>query len=192
MSIESLVVELSSDSENPELNFAVAVEYESLNQTASAISFYLRTVEFGNVSHPLLAYSSLLKMAKCFHSQKDRNLTVTGVLLQAITLLPDAPDAYFLLAQAYENLGSWQECYTFSRIGLAVADLRPEGYFKFPLPTTYEGKYCLEYQSAISAFWVGRVKESIKDLKALNTREDMTPMFKQSIEKNLEKLDAFI
>ena len=43
MKIEELVVQLSKDPFNPELNFECAVEYERINQTASAVSFYLRT-----------------------------------------------------------------------------------------------------------------------------------------------------
>ena len=40
MRIEDLVVELSKDPFNPELNFKCAVEYKKLNQTASAVSFF--------------------------------------------------------------------------------------------------------------------------------------------------------
>ena len=50
MKIEDLVIELSKDPFNPVLNFEVAVEYERQNQTASAVSFYLRTAEYA-MSH---------------------------------------------------------------------------------------------------------------------------------------------
>ena len=39
MKIEQLVADLSKDPFNSSLNFAVAVEYERINQTASAVSF---------------------------------------------------------------------------------------------------------------------------------------------------------
>ena len=60
--IENLVVQLSTDSFNPELNFKCAVEYEKLNQTASAVSFYLRAAEYGVGSHKDITYASLLKI----------------------------------------------------------------------------------------------------------------------------------
>ena len=75
MKIEQLVVELSKDPFNPMLNFDVAVEYEKQNQTASAVSFYLRTAEYGHESHPTLVYASLLKVAHCFDDQNDRQGT---------------------------------------------------------------------------------------------------------------------
>jgi hypothetical protein len=53
MKIEELVVGLSHDPFNPDLNFAVAVEYEKQNQTASAVSFYLRTAEYGEITHQI-------------------------------------------------------------------------------------------------------------------------------------------
>ena len=48
MHIENLIVNLSTDPYNPVLNFDCAVEYERLNQTASAVSFYLRCAELTN------------------------------------------------------------------------------------------------------------------------------------------------
>ena len=39
--IEALVKDLSSNPLDPEKNFNVAIEYEKLNQTASAVSFIL-------------------------------------------------------------------------------------------------------------------------------------------------------
>ena len=57
--IEDLVVQLSTDPFNPNLNFKCALEYERLNQTASAVSFYLRCAEYGFETHKILTYSSL-------------------------------------------------------------------------------------------------------------------------------------
>jgi hypothetical protein len=49
--ITELVKLLSSDSTNPEINFNIALEYEKIGQTASAISFYLRAAEYGEETH---------------------------------------------------------------------------------------------------------------------------------------------
>ena len=116
--IEDLVVKLSHDPHNPELNFACAVEYERLNQTASAVSFYLRCAEYGYESHKLLTYNSLLRMARCFEDQTDRQYTVSNCILQAMTVLPERPEAYFMLSQFHEKSQAWQECYTYAELGL--------------------------------------------------------------------------
>ena len=51
---------------NPVYNFNLALEYESLNQTAAA-SFYLRTAEKTNDES--LQYQALIRNALCFEKQ---------------------------------------------------------------------------------------------------------------------------
>ena len=83
MNLSEMVVKLSSDPFNPDLNFNVAKEYLLLNQTASAVSFFLRCAEYGGKSNDLV-YSSLCAIARCFNDQKGREYSVTNCLLQAI------------------------------------------------------------------------------------------------------------
>ena len=182
MKIEDLVVELSKDPFNPVLNFDVAVEYEKQNQTASAVSFYLRTAEYGIESHPTLVYASLLKVAHCFDDQNDRQATVTNCLLQAVAYLPYRPEGYFLLAQFHERLGQWQECYTWANIGL-------HNHLHSPLPVHvgYEGSYVLLFEKAVSAWWIGRKDESIELLKRLE-QMDIDPGYKSAVQHNLERI----
>ena len=99
MEIENLIYDLSYDPFNPSLNFEVAKKYEELQQTASAVSFYLRAAEYGYATEPLIAYSSLLRVSICFEDQNDRNNTITNCLLQAIQYLPDRPEGYFLMSR---------------------------------------------------------------------------------------------
>ena len=182
MRIEELVVELSKDPFNPALNFDVAVEYEKQNQTASAVSFYLRTAEYGNETHPSLVYASLLKAAHCFDDQNDRNATVSNCLLQAVAYLPYRPEGYFLLAQFHERLGQWQECYTWANIGL-------HNQLNTPLPVHvgYEGQYVLLFEKAVAAWWIGRKDESIQILGRLNAM-DIDPGYKSAVQHNLERI----
>lgn len=182
MSIESLVVELSHDPFNPTLNFVVATEYERLNQTASAVSFYLRTAEYGEESHPSLVYTSLLKVAHCFDDQNDRVATVTNCLLQAVAYLPYRPEGYFLLSQFCERSGQWQEAYTWAKIGLAQN-------IKLPLPADvgYHGQYCLMFEKAVSAWWIGRPDESRELLMKLSQME-LAPEYANAVKYNLERI----
>ncbi len=181
--IELLVVDLSKDPFNARKNFECAVEYEKLNQTASAVSFYLRTAEYGTEADFEIVYTSLLRVARCFEDQIDRKHTVSNSLLQAIAYLPYRQEAYFLLAQFYERSGQWQECYTWATIGLRRQVMPP-----LPVDVGYHGPYCLEFEKAVSAWWVGRKNESIDSLVNLNAREDLAPEYKIAVAANLERL----
>jgi hypothetical protein len=182
MKIEDLVVELSKNPFNPVLNFDVAVEYEKQNQTASAVSFYLRTAEYGHESHPTLVYASLLKVAHCFDDQNDRQATVTNCLLQAVAYLPYRPEGYFLLAQFHERLGQWQECYTWACIGLHHQLNSP-----LPVHVGYEGQYVLQFEKAVSAWWIGRKDESVEIFNKLDGMY-LEPGYRQAVKNNIERI----
>lgn len=179
MRIEELVVRLSEDPFNPQLNFDCAVEYERLNQTASAVSFYLRTAEYGE---GVLVYNSLLKAARCFEDQNDRVNTVTNCILQGISYDSSYPDGWFMLSQFYERQGQWQECYTYAQVGLRCVEANP-----LPANVGYLGKFCLEFEAAIAAWWIGRKEES-KNLLLKLIKEDIPEEYKSSVQNNLERI----
>lgn len=184
MAIEDLIIDLSSDPFNHEKNFAVALEYQALNQTASAVSFYLRTAEYGPEKESPHVYAALLKMARCFNDQNDRKHTVTNCLLQAMAYWPERPEAYFYLSQFHEREANWQEAYTFAEVGLHLSD-----FDILPGNLDYYGKYCLEFEKAVSAYWVGRKDESISMLIQLKTKE-MTTEYVNAVEFNLKSLNV--
>jgi tetratricopeptide (TPR) repeat protein len=184
MAIEDLIIDLSSDPFNHEKNFAVALEYQRLNQTASAVSFYLRTAEYGPEKESPHVYAALLKMARCFNDQHDRKHTVTNCLLQAIAYWPERPEAYFYLSQFHERDSNWQEAYTFAEIGLHLADFET-----LPGDLDYYGKYCLEFEKAVSAYWVGRRDESTMLFIHLKTKE-LAPEYVSSVEGNLRNINV--
>lgn len=182
--IEDLVVKLSHSPFDPELNFACAVEYQKLNQTASAVSFYLRAAEFGVDTHKEIVYTSLLKIAECFNDQKDRQWNVTNYLLHAISYLPERPEAYLLMSQYFEKDAQWQECYTWAQMGIAAK----HNLTKLPADIGYYGFYCLEFQKAISGWWIGRKDESKMLLQKLDKYENILPLYKNAVKSNLERV----
>ena len=184
MKIEQLVVELSKDPFNPELNYAVAQEYDRLNQNASAVSFYMRTAEYGEPKHTPLIYQSLINVARCLDEQIDRVATVSNCLLQAIAVMPFRPEAYFFLSQFHERLGHWREAYTFAEIGLTMSDAFKQEPYAL---AGYYGKYCLEFEKAVSAYWVGRPDESLDLLNKLKDM-DIAPEYKAAVLNNLDRL----
>jgi hypothetical protein len=182
MLIEDLVFNLSKKPFDANLNFVVAVEYERINQTASAVSFYLRAVEFSEKENDPVVYASLLKMAHCFDDQKDRKKTVSNCLLQAIAYWPERPEAYFLLAQFHDRLSQWQECYTYAEIGLHLAT-----FPNLPVDIGYYGSYCLEFEKAVSAYWIGRKDES-KTLLSKLASMNIANQYKVAVLNNLERI----
>jgi tetratricopeptide (TPR) repeat protein len=198
MNIEDLIIELSHKPFNPELNFQCAVKYEQMNQTASAVSFYLRTAEYGYDKSPSLVYASLCKLAECFEHQKDRAWTVSNCLLQAVQYLPYRPEAYFLLSRFYERAQQWQESYTWAELGLERDDGRgfhdapDHDYFpSLPVDVGYLGRSVLEFQKALAAYWIGRAEESKKIMMRLS-QTDLPTEYQRAIEENLERLNAVI
>jgi hypothetical protein len=183
--ISELISDLSSAPFDPQKNFDVAVEYERLGQTASAVSFYLRTAEYGG-QDSLLVYSSLLKLAKCFENQTGRDYTVTNCILQAIAYMPFRPEGLFLLSRWHERRSNWQECYTFAELGLHHSGLKP-----LPIDVEYPGVYGLMFEKAVSAYWVGRAAESISLFNHLLTL-NIAPEYRSSIEDNLRRLNVSV
>lgn len=183
--IEDLVVRLSTDPYNPILNFEVALEYERLNQTASAVSFYLRCAEFGFDTHQNYVYTSLLKMARCFDDQKDRQWTVSGALLQAIAYMSHRPEAWFLLSRFNERSGNWQEAYSYAQAGLAFTSLN---HSQLPTYVEYPGKYALEFEKYVAGYWIGKKDESIAGFQKLLDTEQMSQEFIDACINNLQRL----
>lgn len=183
--ISNLIYELSREPFNPDINFDTAEEYLRNNQTASAISFYLRCVEYGGDKSDL-GYASLLRMAQCFDDQRGREYSVTNCLLQAIALDDTRPEGYWLLSRFHEQAGNWQECYTFASIGMGWT----HGADELPIDIGFNKDISLPFQLAISAWWIGRKDESLSRLNELNQRDDLPEHYRASVISNLEKLNG--
>lgn len=184
--IEQLIVDASTDPLNPEKNLAIAVEYEKLGQTASAVGFYLRAAEYGYNNNGMVTYAALLRVSICIEGQKDRGLTVSNVLLQAIAYAPDRPEAYLLMSKFYEKSGAWQESYTFAAMGLMYYRV----IWELPVDVGYPGSYALEFQKAVAAWWIGRRNESLELLRELSTDKYVNEEYAAAIASNLERLGS--
>ena len=184
--INDLITKLSNDPFNPVLSTVIAHEYHKINQTASAVSFYLRTAEYGYYSHPEYVYSSLLRSSECFDGQTGRTNTVLNLILKAIAYQPARPEAWFMLSRYYERNQKWQEAYTAAEVGLLFADTELS---TLPVSLPYLGKYVLNFEKAVSAWWVGRKDESLTLFKELLT-QDISPAYRASVESNLAKLES--
>ena len=84
---------------DPENNFNLALYYDGIGQTASAISYYIRTAE--RTDDDLLKYECLIKAAMCFEKQGTRKFTVKGLLQQAVSTQSKRPEGYYFLSCFY-------------------------------------------------------------------------------------------
>jgi hypothetical protein len=183
--ISNLIIELSKDPFQPDINFDAAEEYLRNNQTASAVSFYLRCVEYAEEGSTL-GYASLLRMAQCFDDQRGREYSVTNCLLQAMAYDDTRPEAYWLLSRYHEKAGNWMECYAFASVGLGWS----HGTDELPIEIGFCGEISLLFQMAIAAWWIGRKDESVTRLRALLDMDDLPEVYRTSVNDNLRKLDA--
>ena len=186
-----LIENFALDPNNPEKNFEVAVEYDNLGQTASAVSYYIRTAE--RTDDDLLKYECLIRAAMCFEKQGTRKFSVKGLLQHAIAVQPKRPEGYYLLSMFYENEvnsdGRWFDSYLTASIGIDVSD------FENLKPTrtrlNYPGKYALLFQKAHTAWWCGLCEDSKNLFLDLYANYDMDPRFREIVYNNLVKLNAF-
>lgn len=183
--INTLTLELSNDPFNPVLSTELAVEYEKIGQTAAAVSFYLRTAEYGFYTHHEHVYASLLRASHCFEGQKNRTTTVLNLILKAIAYNPQRPEGWFVLAQYYERNKKWQESYTAAQTGIVFS---ADEEVALPVPVGYLGEYVLTFQKAVAAWWVGRQDESLTLFTQLLSQENIAPNYLEAVKANLTKL----
>jgi hypothetical protein len=180
-----------SNPDDAENNFALALHYDNIDQTATALSYYLRTAE--RTDDDLLKYECLLKGAMCFERQGTRKFTVKGMLQHAVSIQPRRPEGYYLLSKHYEtqenNDGKWFDCYTTSSIGLDVCDFDNIE----PLRTRigYTEKYALLFQKALSSWWCGLCDDSRDMFFDLYHNYQMEESFRESAYNNLVKMNVF-
>lgn len=156
-SFNHLLINYINDSENPLNNFYLALYYHSIGQTASALSYYLRTAE--RSESKTMQYQCLLAAVKCFESQGTRSYTVKSLLQNALSTLPERPEAYYLLSKFYRIKGDHNDAYLIASIGERVADKNPE---PLDLDLSYPGFYSIVMEKAESAYSCGLCDESRK------------------------------
>ena len=130
-----------SNMEDPNVNFELGLEYEKLNQYASAAGYYIRVAEFGNEDSDIV-YESIIHLAKCFDKQGDREHSHLSTLRRAMILNPRRPEAYYHLCRFYNWNMRYDEAYHLSDLALKLC--------KFDLPILKNTDYINPYNYQIS------------------------------------------
>ena len=181
--LSNLLNKFIDDPEDADNNFKLAIHYDSIGQTASAVSYYLRTAERTRFDE--IKYQSLLRAAICFDIQGCRNLTVKCLLQHSLAISPKRPEAYFLLSRFYERQGNYNDSYLIASLGEKVAekDLAPLG-----LQVDYPGFYGILFEKAVSAWWCGLCDESRDMLFDLRDNYELDEIHKVAVERNIKRL----
>jgi hypothetical protein len=168
------------NSEDPTINFLLGQEYENLGQTGAAVSFYLRTAERSTTDQQ--QYEALMRCCICLEKQKTRDDTEKGLLLKAIALLSNRPEAYFLLSRLHEKRREWQESYTTAVLGLTYGnfDLTPVATDQYP-------GYCgLLFQKGVASWHVGLTEQSRQIMVHLKDNFKLHQIYIDAINHNLK------
>lgn len=144
--IESIFTNFALDTENPKTNFDLAYYYHSIGHTASAFSHYLRCAE--RTPDISLIYECLIRSFYCFDAQTGRDYTSKHLLMQAISLCPNRPEAYYILSEFYTKRNDPYSAYMLTSIALKLCDTN-----NIPLNTYvgYNDIYDMYYTKAISS-----------------------------------------
>jgi tetratricopeptide (TPR) repeat protein len=159
--INELTLAYAKDVENPILNFEMGLSFYRRGHYPSALNFFLRASELSDDDH--LIYKSLIMCSECLHFLGNRQHSLRGFLLHAISILPERPEAWFLYIRLYKENGEWQECFSHSVNCLRTCN------FEFDI---IEGLGYLGYQDfllfkMISGYHAGRFEESKKAVIAI-------------------------
>ena len=146
--IQKLLTDVVLDHENTFKLYALAKEYDKLEQGAGAVTFYMRAAENNKeetFEERFVQYKALIKMALIYHREGNRDITVRGLFQHAIVQMPERPEAYFIYSDWLANRHDWRDSLVISKQGLSCTDFK-----KVDDDLDYIDKWQLEFIYAIS------------------------------------------
>jgi len=180
MNIQQALNKFIDDPYNDKVVFDLANFYFDQNQTASALTYFLRVTEYSTDDD--LIYASLLRAGLCLEKQADRIFSTKGLYLHAISHSPKRPEAYFLLSRLYEWNKEHQESYTIASMAESVCHFN---LHSLKTNVEYPGKYGFKFEKAVCSWWLGRVDESLNLFLDLHHNEPMLQTHIDSVKNNL-------
>lgn len=171
--IQKLLYDAVLDYQNPFKLYALAKEYDRLEQGAAAATFYMRAAENNDEStfdEKFIQYKSLILMGNIYHREGNRDITARSIYRHAVTAMPDRPEAYFILSKWLADRHEWQEALVLSTQGLACSN-----FDMIDNDLEYRGKWQLDYIHAISKWKVegsDRSKNALFDFKFKTNHEE--------------------
>lgn len=178
--LQKLLNEHVLDSKNTKKIFALAQEYDRLGQGAMAVSLYLKAADLEE-EDKLLQYRSLLGIAKCYYRQKNRRHTVMGVLLQAVALMPERPEAHFFACRHYEEGQEWRQCLVHAKFGLMSSATDDIG-------VDYPGKFALHFYQALATWQISGTQPGKHLFFDLKFKMKLNDEYREKVERILNSI----
>lgn len=184
--LKTLLKTFINDTNQPLICVELADYYYSIEQFASALTFYLRCAE--RTYDRDLQYYCLIKMGRCLENTGKRVTLVKSCFNHAININPTRPEAYYFLSRNYEWNKDWIPAYTYANIGLSFAD--DSKLDKYSKILEYTGKWKLIFQKAVAAWWWGKCDESRHLFYTLNSEhyDQIDPNHRNSIKRNIQSI----
>jgi tetratricopeptide (TPR) repeat protein len=182
MNLEHLI-SLINDPYNDMNNFNLGYEYETLGQTATALSYYLRCAEYTEDDN--LSYECMLRMSKCLSKQGHRDLKELTCLEHAISIKSNRPEAYHIMSLYHSFRENWLKSYMYACIGLQYVDNKS----RLIKDMGYQG-YQLLFQKAYSGYNKGKIRESKKIYYELLENNHISTDYKNMIMRNVSIRDS--
>ncbi len=183
-STPTLILDIVENPFDGEANFRLAEYYFKEGHYASAMSFYLRSAEFGIIEAKV--YESLLMVPMCLSKLGRRQTTELGLWQNALAYQPHRPEAHFCLAEYYERNKDWTKSY--AHACSAVAFSSSAVVASANIGYTPAGAI---FQKAVAAWWVGKGKESRELFHLLADNQKIVPeRYLQSIQANITSLGS--
>jgi len=152
---------------------------------ASALSFSLRAAEFSNNNDVI--YESLLFVAKSLAKLGTRGVTEKGLWLNAVIFAPERPEAYLFLSEWAEAREQYHEAYSYAVLGLKNA----ANAKNISSSIEYEGAYQLQFQQAVTAWWIGKGQESRDEfIKLVKQESILSDKYKKMVQTNITSLGS--
>ena len=150
------LINLINEPYNDMNNFNLAYEYDNIDQTASALSYYLRCAEF--TKNKDLAYECMLRMSKCLSKQGNRDYKELACIKHALSICPNRPEANYILSLYHSYKGNWLDSYIYACNGLENIDTKCNPLIKNINYLNID--HLLEFQKAFSGYNKGKIYES--------------------------------
>jgi len=184
--LKKLILEYINDPYNERKNYNLGLYYYNIGQTASALSFFLRTAEWG-LDHNLI-YESLIMTGLCLSRQNRRHNSELGVYLQAVRHNPNRPEAYYFISLLYERKGEWLECHVNACLSFNLKSNACDTFYDFGWR-----EYKCVFQKAVSAWWIGQIDLSVSLFYELGDKYgyDLDESHKTSILNNINFLNLY-
>ncbi len=181
---QELINNYNNNFRDPQANLLMGQYYDSLGQSAGALSFYLRAAELTEDKN--LAYDCLIRNAVLIDKLNRRPFSAKGQLYHAIALIPTRPEAYFHISRFHEQKQEWLEVY--ATITQAQSFLQP--YTRTTsIDLDYPGDYVLDFQKAVAAWWMNRGEESATIFRHLMNEYEMRWDFAAGCINNLVRIN---